>query len=121
MEEGGSLCEGPEQWAEQAAQEEEKVGAARLLTELEGDRPVRTGPTVSLLLPSLSGFSQRTLKYRPSASSKSSLSLSVKSPLGFHSSLALKCCLPVLQAFWEPGVWGPEEPSVPARLASVQP
>lgn len=56
MEEGGSLCEGLEQRAEQAAQEEEKVGAARLLTELEGDRPVRAVPTVSLLLPSLVAY-----------------------------------------------------------------
>lgn len=39
MEEGGSLGEGLEQWAEQAAEKEEEVGAARLLTELQEDRP----------------------------------------------------------------------------------
>lgn len=121
MEEGSSLCEGLEHRTEQAAQEEEEVGAARLLTELEGDRPGEGSchclPTASFP----SGFPQRTLKYRPLASSKSSLSLSVKSPLGFHSSLVLKRCRPVSQACWEPGVWGPGEPLVSIRLSEIQP
>lgn len=39
VEEGGSLRKSLEQRAEQAAEEEEEVRAARLLAELEGDRP----------------------------------------------------------------------------------
>lgn len=120
-EEGGSLCKGLQQWAEQAAEEEEEVRAARLLTELER---YRLGQGSSHNLPTATspgGFSQHTLKYRPSASSKSSLSLSVKSPLGFHSSLALKRCRPVSHASRDPGVWGPGVPLDPVILAVVQP
>ena len=39
VEESSSLCKGLEQRAKQAAEEKEEVRAARLLTELEGDRP----------------------------------------------------------------------------------
>lgn len=118
-EEGGSLCKGLQQRAEQAAEEEEEVGAARLLTELEGYRPGQGSSHSVPTATSPGGFSQHTLKYRPSASSKSSLSLSVKSPLGFHSSLALKRCRPVSHASRDPGVWGPGLPLYPVSLAKV--
>lgn len=69
-------------------------------------------------------FSPHTLKQRPPGSSKSSLSLSVKSPLGFHSSFALRCCLPVSQAGREPGVWGRVFGLIPGKAgqeAAIQP
>lgn len=39
MEEGRGLRKSLQHWAEQAAEEEKEVGAARLLAELEEDRP----------------------------------------------------------------------------------
>lgn len=44
VEEGSSMGKGLEQWAEQSAEEEEEVRAARLLAELEEDRQVKAGP-----------------------------------------------------------------------------
>lgn len=104
VEEGSSMGKGLEQRAEQSAEEEEEVGAARLLAELEEDRQGEGRPSAPshLFLPR--GLAQHTLKYRPSASSKLSLSLSVKSPLGFHSSFAFKRFRPVSQAKREAGV-----------------
>lgn len=107
MEEGGGLCKGFEYGTEQAAEEEEEVRTARLLAKLEREQSEEAGlPGTSPppRPPSQGGSSQHTLKHRPPGSSKSSLSLSVKSPLGFHSSFELRCCLPVSQAGREPGV-----------------
>ena len=107
MEEGGRLCEGLEYGTEQAAEEEEEVRAAGLLAKLERDQSEQGRfPCTSPPPASPGSSSPHTLKQRPPGSSKSSRSLSVKSPLGFHSSFALRCCLPVSQAGREPGVWG---------------
>lgn len=126
MEEGGRLCEGLEYGTEQAAEEEEEVRAAGLLAKLERDLSEQDGPLCTLPPPPASpgSFSPHTLKQRPPGSSKSSLSLSVKSPLGFHSSFALRCCLPVSQAGREPGVWGRVIGLVPGKAgqeAALQP
>lgn len=105
MEKGGSLCEGLEQRVKQAAQEEEEVGAARLLTELEGDRP---GQGSSHCLPCL--LPQWLLPTHPEVPALSLLEVIAvtvtisKVPTLFPQQLGPQTLSPCVTSL--PGAWG---------------